>query len=93
VDDTVRQTRTTVTRFDIEHDLVLKLPACASVVSVAWYDGAARMWVANDPALPKVSRRVKMITTGLDVYGDHWECVGTIIAPGKRVWHVFVERV
>lgn len=89
--EATHQPRTTVARFDIEDGVILRLPAGSKIVSVAWYDDGARMWVANDPMLPKVSRKVRMLTTGLDVYGDNWECVGTIFGPRKQLWHVFIE--
>lgn len=93
MEEAVQQSRTTVTRFDIEDGAVLSLPAGAKLLTVKWHDGAARIWVANDPALPKLKRRVWMRSTGHDMFGDHWEYAGTCFPPRKGVLHVFVETV
>jgi hypothetical protein len=88
VDQTTRQV---VNRYDLEDGVILTMPAGSLLLSVAWFEGGCRLWALTDPHLPKVQRRVWMKSTGHELIGDNWGFAGTIIAPGKRVWHVFLS--
>lgn len=85
--------RRSIWSFEIKHGAVISPPAGAKILSVAWHDGKPILWTLADPEVPKVKRRVEMISTGLEIYGENWEYAGLVIAPAGKLWHVFVEIV
>lgn len=93
LEQTDQQTRGTILKYDVAHDAVLEMPAGAQVMSVHWQAPHVRLWVLADPAVPKVRRRVQMLSTGGQIVGDGWEFCGTAVAPMDLVFHVFLEMV
>jgi hypothetical protein len=87
-----QQTRATIWRFDMEHGGSIKIPAGARLLSCAWRDGGIKLWALCDPEVPKVERRVHMVSTGHDI-ADAWEFCGTVLHGPNEVWHVFLETV
>lgn len=85
--------RAVIWRYDLSDQAILRMPAGARVLNVGWESSAARLWVMADPDMPKLERRVKMISTGAELDPERWEFAGTIIAPGALVWHVFLDVV
>jgi hypothetical protein len=91
VDKVSNQTRGSIWKYDLEHDGVIEMPAGAKVLSTGWQKPHVRMWVLVDPEIPKVKRRVKLLSTGNEIVGDGWEFVGTVLATPDLVHHVFLE--
>jgi hypothetical protein len=75
----------------VESSEDIVMPAGARILSAGWHDGELQLWVLADPEVPKVHRRVCVRSTGHEVIGEEWEYFGTVVAPRKRVFHVFVE--
>ena len=73
----------------LEHGEQLQIPAGAKALSVAWHDGGIRLYVLADPEVPKVFRRVRVISTGNEMRGDGWDFAGTVVR-GRKIWHVFL---
>lgn len=69
------------------------MPAGAKVMSVAWRKSRVVLWALVDPEVPKVKRRVKLLSTGNEISGEGWEFAGTALAPRDRIFHVFLEIV
>jgi hypothetical protein len=86
-------TRGVIWRYDLADQAILRMPAGARVLNVGWESSGARIWIMADPELPKLERRVKMISTGGELDPERWDFAGTVIAPGALVWHVFLEVV
>ncbi len=86
-------TRRSIWSFEIKQGAIITPPAGAKILSVAWWKGAPMIWTLADPEVPKVRRRVEMLSTGLEIYGENWEYAGMITSPEGKLWHVFVEIV
>lgn len=86
-------TRGTIWKLDLAHNREIKLPAGAKLLSVGFQKPHVRLWALVDPEVPKVKRRVKLLSTGHELVGDGWEFAGTVLAPLGLVFHVFVETV
>lgn len=93
MDQASTQTRGTILKFDLAHEGEIVVPAGAKVLSVGWQKPHVRMWMLADPELPKVKRRVKLLSTGHEIVDDGWEFAGTALAPLALVHHVFLEIV
>lgn len=78
-----------VWRYDLEHGGAIQIPAGARLLSVQWLDGGLKLWAMCDADLPKMKRKIHMISTGHDVH-ETWDYAGTVLN-GKDVWHVFLE--
>lgn len=87
----IAQTRQTVVRYDIADGCELLLPFGAKPLACLWHEGGPKLWVMADPELPKVRRRVAMISTGHALDGE-WEHVPGLVQDGAHLWLVFVEN-
>lgn len=87
------QTRGSIWKYDLAHDAVLEIPAGAKLLSAGWQKPHVVLWALVDPEVPKVKRRVKLLSTGNEITGDGWEYAGTVQAPLELVFHVFLEVV
>ena len=90
---TTNQTRGSIWKYDLTHDGVIEMPAGAKVLSVGWQKPHVKLWALVDPEVPKVKRRVKLLSTGNEIVGEGWEFAGTALAPLDLVFHVFLEIV
>ena len=90
--ESAQQTRATIFRYDLERGGSIKIPAGAKLLSVAWMEGGVKLWALVDPEVPKVERRVHLISTGHEVHA-RWEFAGTVLATSSDVYHVFIEDV
>lgn len=90
-----QQTRGSIWKYDLEHDGVLEMPAGAKVLSVGWDKVRILpvLYVLVDPEVPKLKRRVKLLSTGNELIGDGWDFAGTVHGPLSTVHHVFLEIV
>lgn len=90
-----QQTRGSIWKYEVENNHVLELPAGARVLSVGWdkLRLIPMLYVLVDPEVPKVKRRVKVLTTGHEITGDNWEFAGSAMAPLAVAYHVFLEIV
>lgn len=93
MDNVSQQARGSIWKYELANDGVLEMPAGAKVMSVGWKKPHLWMWVLVDPEVPKVKRRVKLLSTGNEVVGEGWEFAGTVLAPLGLVHHVFLEIV
>lgn len=91
--ETDQKTRGVIVKYDLANETELMIPAGARVLSVGWQRPHVRLWMLVDPQVPKVKRRVLMLSTGHEIVGDNWEFCGTAQAPIGLVFHVFLETV
>jgi len=68
----------------------VSIPFGARFLSVTVKNGQLTAYALVDLQLPKVQRKVLVVSTGKQIPSERWEFVGTAVEEGK-VWHVFAE--
>lgn len=91
--DSAPKVRSVIWKYDLAYDAILEMPAGGKVLSVAFQKPHVRLWMLVDPEVPKLKRRVRLLSTGHELCGDSWEYAGMAIAPLGVVFHVFIEVV
>lgn len=72
------------------HVQFVSIPFGAKFLSVSVKNGQLTAYALVDPQLPKVQRKVLVVSTGNQIPSEKWEFVGTALEKGN-VWHVFAE--
>ena len=93
MNETRKVARGTILKIRVAHLEPFQVPADARPLSVGWEDGHCCLWMIADPEVPKVTRRPLLLSTGHELAGDGFEFCGTIQAPGRRVFHVFISGI
>jgi hypothetical protein len=91
MDEVGHTTRSVIWTYDLAHLAKLQIPAGAKILSAGWKKPHLRLFVMVDPEVPKVTRQVAVLSTGQELEGEGWEFVGTVIAPLRLVYHVFIS--